>query len=212
MPRGWWVSAPCLFFALCRKGHPKAGHPPQEVAPVGAALGGWGARAFSSTRGRGCTSQGLCRLMELEHPSWGKGLHLTFSKPQLGPWSRAYFLVQSLALCGPGQVTSWPSLSFLPYGTGAQGLAHREGSVEGGCYCPIFQVEKPRLRAFPGCLKVVPPRTAGSGVWSPGSWAPRGTRGTGRYREVLRAGGRAGRRQICTVPDMRPTHKISIHV
>ena len=64
-------------------------------------------------------------------------------------------------------------------------MAPREGSVEGDCYCPLFQIDKLRFRVFPECLQVVSQVqwAAGSGAQIPGPQ---------RHQRMLGAGGHAG--------------------
>lgn len=63
-------------------------------------------------------------VMELEHPSWGKGLHLTFSKPQLSPWSSESGSLWPWA----GHLTAepqFPPLQDWSSGPGSQGGFNR---------------------------------------------------------------------------------------
>lgn len=78
----------------------------------------------------------------------------TFPKPQ--PGSTAGFLSSPWL---PAALGKSPSPRVPQFPTGPEvGAWSREGSGGAGSSCPISQMEKPRLRAFTGCLKAGPQR------------------------------------------------------
>lgn len=160
-----------LVFALLEEGRPRLGRPALPGSPWW--VGNW---ALSSTRGRACTSQGPPAADELLMEPLGKGPHLP-SKAQLSP-ARTAGLPRSVWLSAALGMS--PGSSPLGLGLRAP-LAGR--ALWGWLQGPIFHVEKPGLRAFPGCLNGVPPEQHTQWGLEPRLLGPDGTGDS----EVLRA-------------------------
>lgn len=139
----WWLLSGCSAGWLGNSGRlvGAARRPPHWAVPE------------ASTRGRGCTSQGL-GLSRVEEPAWAPGPAWVKDRPRLT--SKTQPLEQSQPGSQSGRSVALARSPNGPVPQSPPPLVLGLSSVQDGSYCPVFQTGKLRLRTLTGCRKVTP--------------------------------------------------------